>query len=64
MSLVRKGIILEQVGSGVKVTFPSGEPLMVLCAMLTGDTEEQDNSIIQAKKPKDYRPAPFGGVAR
>lgn len=63
MILVRKGIILEQVGSGVRVTFPSGEPHMVLCATLTGNTEEQDDIIIQAKKPRDYRPAPFGGVS-
>ena len=64
MSLVRKGIILEQVDSGVRVTFPSGEPYMVLCATLTGNTEEQDNIIIQAKKPRDYRQAPLGGIAR
>ena len=64
MSLVRHGVILEQVGSGVRVTFPSGEKRMVLCATLTGCGEEQDKIIIEAKKPRDYRPAPFGGIAR
>jgi hypothetical protein len=64
MSLVRNGVILEQVDSGVKVTFPSGEKRMVLNACLTGNGEEQDRIIIEAEKPKDYRPAPFGGICR
>jgi hypothetical protein len=64
MNLVRNGVILEQCATGVKVTFQTGEKRMVLNALLDGDHEKQDRIIIEAKKSKDYRPAPFGGICR
>jgi hypothetical protein len=64
MSLVRKGIILEQVGSGVRVTFPSGENRTVLCATLSGCGEEQDKIIIEAKRTVDYHNYTPGSIAR
>jgi len=64
MSLVRNGVILEQVGSGVRVTFPSGEKRMVLCAVLSGCGEEQDKIITEAKRPVEYRGSTPGSIAR
>ena len=64
MSLVRNGVILEQVGSGVRVTFPSGEKRMVLCASLTGCGEDQDKIITEAKRPVEYRDYTPGSIAR
>ena len=65
MSLVRNGVILEQVGSGVRVTFPSGEKRMVLCATLSGCGEDQDKIITEAERPVDYQHTTLiGGICR
>lgn len=53
MTISRRGIALTEKGSGVEVKFPSGEKRFVRNLPLTGDTEQQDRIIGEAKRPLD-----------
>jgi hypothetical protein len=65
MSVTRRGIKLTAKGSAVEVLFPSGEKRLVINAKLTGNVAEQDEIILNAGKPSDYRlPNMGGGICR